>query len=83
MKARFLFRALKARYRDECEQRHLRNHAMQDVFAFLEGLRYEGRFLSPRGLVSLKQFDPAIHQKNDLDRFWDAHDYRNNFLFTA
>src|SRR5438552_1485773 len=120
MKARFLFRALKARYPDqraesgavlsslrpgdiavdvgahelqvfrggarvlsqdrpvilfECERRHLRSHTMQDVFGFLERLGYQGKFFSPMGLLPLKDFDSAIHQKNEADRFWDAYGY--------
>ncbi len=67
----------------ECEERHLQNHRMQDVFAFLENLGYEGAFFSPQGLLPLDVFDPTIHQKHNSERFWDAHDYCNNFLFKA
>lgn len=67
----------------ECETRHLRSHSMQDVFTYLEGLGYEGRFFSPQGLLPLNEFEPAIHQRHDSERFWDAPDYCNNFLFKA
>jgi FkbM family methyltransferase len=65
----------------ECEARHLRQHAMKDVFAFLGGLGYEGAFFSPKGLRPLDEFDPRIHQRQSPGRFWDAPDYCNNFLF--
>jgi FkbM family methyltransferase len=67
----------------ECEARHLRTHRMEDVFAFLAGLGYAGEFFSPQGLRPLAQFDARIHQKQAGERFWDAPDYCNNFLFRA
>ena len=65
----------------ECEARHLSNHSMQDVFSYLQNLGYDGEFFSRLGLRPLKEFDPAVHQKNDLERFWDSSDYCNNFMF--
>lgn len=65
----------------ECERRHLSNHSMQDVFGFLEGFGYHGSFFSPRGIRPLNDFDPEVHQRRHGDRFWDARDYCNNFLF--
>ena len=65
----------------ECEARHLTSHTVQDVFRYLGQLGYAGTFFSPRGLLPLREFDPRIHQKSDTDRFWDARDYCNNFLF--
>ena len=67
----------------ECEARHLHSHSMQDVFAYLEDMGYEGQFFSPRGLRPLHEFDPAVHQRQDSGRFWDAPDYCNNFFFKA
>ncbi len=67
----------------ECEERHLKNHGMREVFAFLENLGYSGEFFSPQGLRPLDAFDPAVHQKHESERFWDAPDYCNNFLFKA
>ena len=29
----------------------------------------------------LDQHDPAVHQRKTVERFWDAPDYCNNFLF--
>jgi len=65
----------------ECETRHLSKHSMQDVFSHLQNLGYQGEFFSPLGLRPLREFDPAVHQKSDSERFWDALDYCNNFLF--
>ena len=66
----------------ECEARHLRQHDMSAVFSFLHGLGYEGQFFASDGLRPLTEFDPATHQKKNSERFWDADDYCNNFLFT-
>jgi FkbM family methyltransferase len=67
----------------ECEARHLRQHTMQDVFAFLRSLGYQGAFFSPKGLRPLSEFDANVHQRQDAERFWDAPGYCNNFLFTS
>ena len=65
----------------ECEARHLSEHSMQDVFAFLEGLGFSGSFFSPQGLLPLDRFDPSVHQRRAPGRFWAAPGYCNNFLF--
>jgi FkbM family methyltransferase len=63
----------------ECEQRHLKDRAMADVFAWLEGLGYEGAFFAPVALRPLAAFDPAVHQPELPGR---SGPYCNNFLFT-
>lgn len=65
----------------ECEERHLTTHSPRDVFAFLERLGYDGYLIHDRGFVPVRDFDPAVHQKNDGPRYWAAEDYYNNFLF--
>lgn len=65
----------------ECEQRHLSAHTLQDVFSFLLGLGYTGRFFASGRLRPLGEFDPAVHQRREGERFWDRKDYSNNFLF--
>ena len=66
----------------ECEQRHLQSpRTMDDVFAFLADLGYEGYFYHESGLRPLSEFEPSVHQASDSDRFWDADDYCNNFYF--
>ncbi|MEA2975917.1 MAG: hypothetical protein QOF19_1437, partial [Alphaproteobacteria bacterium] len=65
----------------ECEARHLAHHTMQDVFAFLQGFGYRGRFFTPDGLRPLEEFDPAIHQNPGRPRFWDRPEHCHNFLF--
>jgi len=64
----------------ECETQHLTRHTTRDVFNFLASLGYIGHFFSPSGLKPLSGFDPAAHHPQG-DRFWDAKDYCNNFLF--
>lgn len=66
----------------ESEARHLiAGHSMNDVFAFLRGLGYSGHFFSREGLLPVDRFDPAVHQRQDSERFWDDPGYCNNFLF--
>lgn len=67
----------------ECERRHFGSHSIDDVFAHLRGLGYEGHFFGPRALQPLSEFDPEIHQRRAPGRFWEAPGYCNNFLFTA
>jgi hypothetical protein len=56
---------------------------MPDVFSFLVDLGYTGHLLHGDALLPVSRFDPEIHQSNDGDRFWDAPNYFNNFLFTV
>ena len=59
----------------ECEERHHRRHTSADVFAFLEGLDYEGFYFARGGLRPLREFDPGLH--GDPARAG----YVNNFAF--
>lgn len=65
----------------ECEQRHLSQGRVQDVIDFMRSLSYRGQFSNQGQLVDVAAFDPAIHQKQQGERFWDAPDYCNNFIF--
>ncbi|QPF93366.1 FkbM family methyltransferase [Bradyrhizobium commune] len=65
----------------ECENRHLASGSVGDVFTFLEGLGYQGSFVSQRRLLPVSQFDAAIHQRQDGEWFWKRKDYCNNFIF--
>lgn len=65
----------------ECENRHLETGTVRDVFGFLESLGYAGEFVRGRALRPLAEFDPALHQKQTGERYWDAKDYCNNFVF--
>lgn len=65
----------------ECEQRHLREGAVQDCFRHLEARGYEGWFIHGGALKPVAGFDPAVHQSQAGERFWRSPDYVNNFLF--
>jgi FkbM family methyltransferase len=65
----------------ECENRHLQDGSVEDVFAFLAQAGYEGYFFAPDGVRPLSAFNAAIHQSQSGPRFWDKADYCNNFLF--
>jgi FkbM family methyltransferase len=65
----------------ECENRHLAPGQVGDVFAWLGGLGYEGKFIRRDRLYPLAQFDAAVHQRSDGEWFWKRRDYCNNFVF--
>lgn len=65
----------------ECENRHLAPGNVGDVFSYLNGLGYEGRFVCRNQLLPLSEFDAAVHQRQDGEWFWKRRDYCNNFVF--
>ena len=65
----------------ECENRHLLEGSVFDVFDFLYKFNYAGQYVSRNARVDIQSFDPAIHQKETGHRFWDKKDYINNFIF--
>jgi FkbM family methyltransferase len=65
----------------ECEQRHLTAGTVRDVIDFVLSMEYRGFFCAKGGLQPASMFDPEKHQKQSGDRFWDAPDYYNNFVF--
>jgi FkbM family methyltransferase len=46
-----------------CENRHLAPSHVGDVFSYLEGLGYQGSFVSANRVLPLAQFDAAVHQR--------------------
>ena len=71
----------------EAEERH-RAHAVATVRGFLEPLGYEGYMLEGRTLVSIRHFDPAVHQNAgaaEQRRLTgrSGNLYINNFIFLA
>jgi len=67
----------------ECEQRHLRQASVFDVFNFMQGLGYRGYFFGTNDLIPIEDFELTVHQNQSSARFWEAEDYVNNFLFVA
>jgi len=65
----------------ECENRHLAPAKVQDVFSYLEGFGYEGKFIFRNQLFPIAKFDPALHQPQIGEWFWKSKDYCNNFIF--
>jgi FkbM family methyltransferase len=65
----------------ECENRHLTQGSVADVFSYLESVGYEGRFVCQNRLYPISQFDAALHQRQDGEWFWKRKDYCNNFVF--
>jgi FkbM family methyltransferase len=59
----------------ECEERHQRRQEWRDTFAFLEGIGYQGAFFTPKGLRSIREFDPVRHGEPT------SPEYVNNFVF--
>ncbi|MBU0729922.1 MAG: FkbM family methyltransferase [Proteobacteria bacterium] len=65
----------------ECENRHLTQGSVNDVFEFLIPLGYRGYFVFQNSLVNIKQFNSQLHQRQTGSRYWDEKDYVNNFVF--
>ena len=61
----------------ECESRHRKHGNVEEVFAWLSELGYQGQFFTADGLHELEKFDSAIHQADTT-----ARGYVNNFLFS-
>lgn len=59
----------------ECEARHHTRDTPAEVFAYLAGLGYAGRFFTREGLQPLAAFDPARHGDPASPQ------YANNFAF--
>lgn len=76
-----LLQAAKPRLLMECENRHLENDTVFDVFQVLLDLGYQGYFFSQGQLRPLAEFSTDLHQKTGEGRFWEASGYVNNFVF--
>lgn len=65
----------------ECESRHMANGNVNTTLAWFAAQGYGGHFVKEGRLVSLDQFDPAVHQRSEGERFWSERGYCNNFIF--
>ena len=65
----------------ECEQRHMNEGRVEDVINFIESMGYTGYLVKKGGVIPASEFNPLLHQRQTGDRFWDAPDYLNNFIF--
>lgn len=65
----------------EYEQRHLQEGTVADCFAYLEARGYRGEFVARGRTLPVSQFDPARHQSEQGEAFWNSPDYCNNFIF--
>jgi FkbM family methyltransferase len=65
----------------ECENRHLRDEGVNDVFRYLISIGYLGSFVCRGRLLPISKFDAAVHQREDREWFWKSKDYCNNFVF--
>jgi len=52
------------------------------VLGHLARLGYGGHFRLRDRLVPIAELDPALHQRDAGERFWDARDYVNEFVLT-
>jgi FkbM family methyltransferase len=64
----------------ESEERHLKPGGVRRVIGFLQERGYDGWFVERSRLRPIGEFDPAVHQRREGQRFWDAPDYCNNFI---
>ncbi len=67
----------------ECEGRHMpAGKTVHDFVALVVSLGYTATLAMPGvGELPADQFRDDVHQKQLGDRFWDAKDYFNNFIF--
>jgi FkbM family methyltransferase len=65
----------------ECEQRHMTKDSVKDVIDFVQSLNYSGILVTKKGSIPASEFNPSQHQKQIGERYWDAPDYYNNFVF--
>ena len=67
----------------ECEGRHLPAGAsVAQLVELVQSWGYSASFVWPRkGELPFSAFNAATHQSEVGERFWDSHDYCNNFLF--
>ena len=67
----------------ECEDRHLNEGEIQDVFKLMIDIGYKGYFYEDKKLKPLSEFKTHVHQKTSSHRFWEEKEYVNNFIFEA
>lgn len=65
----------------ECENRHLGDRGVNEVFSYLHSLGYEGRFIYKKRLLPLSSFDANLHQSGQGEFWKDRERYCNNFVF--
>jgi len=65
----------------ESEDRHKNAGHVAAVLDFMSARNYRGYFLAGSRWRPAAEFDPRLHQRSDGDRFWQAPDYFNTFLF--
>lgn len=65
----------------ECEERHLTRGTVNDVIEWVQSMGYTAYFCEGATLRPASQFVASVHQKRRGERFWDAKDYYNNFVF--
>lgn len=64
----------------ECEQRHLSGTTVEEILQWLLARGYDGCFIQHGLLRPINEFRSELHQRQQGERFWDAHDYCNNFI---
>ena len=65
----------------ECENRHLNQGTVKDVFSYLENLNYQGYFFWMGQLRPLSEFDMKKHQAIEGSQIVNKKAYANNFVF--
>ncbi len=76
-----LLKSCKPKILMECENRHLKEGDIFDVFDILLNLGYNGFFFENKKLKSINEYDVEIHQNLMKDKFNEKNGYINNFIF--
>ena len=78
-----LLKSCKPKIVMECENRHLSETSISDVFDILFELDYSGYFFENNELKPIKEFNAEIHQSLEEGKWWEKSRYINNFIFEA
>ena len=65
----------------ECEQRHLKDKKVADVFEVVLALGYKGFFIYDNQVKPLAEFKLSSHQDSSVKGFETSSLYANNFIF--
>lgn len=76
-----LLKKVKPKILMECENRHLSEGTIFDVFDVLLKMGYHGYYFKNKTLTTISSFNIATDQRFLKRHFWQANRYINNFIF--
>ena len=76
-----LLKSIRPKLVMECENRHLQEGDIFDVFEVLLNIGYRGYFFEGNRQQPLSAFQLEVHQNESGEEFWHNKHYVNNFVF--